>query len=820
MSKKRLFLYIISSVAITLTLIIIGITTKVIFGGLNINFLEQRISTYLKTEYEFNLKSDDYTLMYNDENGIFIDVLNSNLLLNNGISFRANQIKIDFDLTDFFFKKEDQLVTVMIDEIAIKSGQINNEILLKGSILEIKTNYLRDIQNSKISMSSALLTGDDIFYEKFYLDFTYDFEDSELNILGFNYGDIFISGPTYIKYNLGKNLWQTKLEFKAKKEPLQALLSITDNAELDKVVSGFVGWQTVSVTSEFDFMSQSLLQDFVGEMELNLSGIYELEKILPINKFYKNFGNITSYNIEMKKLGDQFKIKIVDFKNDKVTFKKGSYAIVDDNLQNSNVNLITSVSKKAVIDYIKSSISTREGNTNRALDFFKKNLNEENNLVLNFNFNPLSKDIKNSILNLKIKSQGTINSNFIFDDNENPNYTSGLVSYNIQINDFLSNDPVVKGELDLTDVKAYIRQINLNKQRNEILKITFNSNIQDDMDSEISFKSIDSQIDLDGNIRISKTNHLFLDSFKLNNGRNVKIQISGDLSERILNLSIYGEMIDLSMNKVSANRKVKDHYLSKENYRINTEEAIFAGGVRVIDFNAGISKQGELLSVNSRASINDQTLDYSREKNEKFDINLISSSDITYFVNNTHPAKKLLSNGELNMKSVRDLSTMNAKVDIDLKDFVLINTPASLKILSIPSISGLVGIAEGEEGIRFGYGQISYTESDKNFKDIDAFAVSDSIGLVMEGEIQREESMVDMSGEISPIHLVNAIIQNVPILGPIIIGNEGEGLFSIDFSLKGDVDDPEVSSNPLTIIKPRIIERALEALSSNQVIKQ
>ena len=97
---------------------------------------------------------------------------------------------------------------------------------------------------------------------------------------------------------------------------------------------------------------------------------------------------------------------------------------------------------------------------------------------------------------------------------------------------------------------------------------------------------------------------------------------------------------------------------------------------------------------------------------------------------------------------------------------------------------------------------------------------SDSIGLVMDGEIKREESIVDMSGEISPMHLVNAIIQNVPIIGPIIIGGEGEGLFSIDFKLKGDVDDPEVSSNPLTIIKPRIIERALETLNSNQIIQQ
>ena len=286
-----------------------------------------------------------------------------------------------------------------------------------------------------------------------------------------------------------------------------------------------------------------------------------------------------------------------------------------------------------------------------------------------------------------------------------------------------------------------------------------------------------------------------------------------------MNLSIYGEMIDLSMNKISTNKKNKEHYLSKENYKIKTDKVIFAGGVKVNDFKAGILKQGELLSVNSKASINNHTLNYSREKSEEVDINLISSSDITHFVHNKHPAKKLLSDGELQMKSVRDLSTMDARVDIDLKDFVLINTPASLKILSLPSISGLVSIAEGEKGIRFCYGQISYTENEKNFSNIDAFAVSDSIGLVMDGEIQREKSVVNMSGEISPMYLVNAIIQNVPIIGPIIIGDEGEGLFSIDFSLKGDVDDPEVSSNPLTIIKPRIIERALETLNSNQVIQ-
>ena len=712
MSKKLLFLYITSSVLGVFILLIAGLTTKIIFSGLNVNFLEQRLSSYLKTEYEINLESDDLALMYNEDIGVFIDISKTDLILNNETSISSNKIKIDFKLIDLFYKRKDQLIKIMAKEIFIKSAQINNVISLNDITLVINSNSLSNIQD----------------------------------------------------------LYQP---------------------------------------------------NFLENLSFQLSGKSDLEKILPKDQFYNNFGKLTSYDLEISKSMDQFRINIKEFKNDKISFKIGSYIEVNENFSNSNLNLITTLNKEIILDYIRTLISAREENSNKVLNFFEENIIDQNNLILNFdfNFNPSSDDVIDSISNLTIKSQGKINSNFVFDDNKNPNYTSGSINYDIQISKFLSDNPIIKGVLDLTNIEAFIRQINLNKLNNEVLKIKFDSNINNDVDSEISFKSVNSKIKLDGRIRISKTNHLFLDSLSLNNAQNVQIKISGDLSKRILNLSIDGEIIDLSMNKILYNKKVKDHYLSKEKYKIKTNKAIFAGGVEVNDFKAGISKQGELLSVNSKANVDNHTLDYSREKNVMLDVNLISSSDITYFVNDSHPAKKLLSDGEFKMRSVRDLKTMDAEVEIDLKDFVLINSPASLKILSLPSISGLVSIAEGEEGIRFGYGQISYIENEQNFKNIDAYAVSDSIGLVMEGKIQREEAIVDMSGEISPMHLVNAIIQNVPILGPIIIGDEGEGLFSIDFSLTGDVDNPEVSSNPLTIIKPRIIERALESINSNQVIQ-
>ena len=142
MSKKLLFLYITSSFLAVLTLIIIGLTAKVIFGGLNINFLEQRLSSYLKNEYKIILKSDDYILTHSQDNGLFINISKADLSLSDKTSLSTDQIIIDFDLNDLFFSSEDQFITVMIDRVVIKSVELSNEVVMQGSILEIKFDSL------------------------------------------------------------------------------------------------------------------------------------------------------------------------------------------------------------------------------------------------------------------------------------------------------------------------------------------------------------------------------------------------------------------------------------------------------------------------------------------------------------------------------------------------------------------------------------------------------------------------------------------------------------------------------------------------------
>ena len=134
-----------------------------------------------------------------------------------------------------------------------------------------------------------------------------------------------------------------------------------------------------------------------------------------------------------------------------------------------------------------------------------------------------------------------------------------------------------------------IRQINLSKVQGEELNIKFKGSFNQDSDSFVKFNSIGSPIDLKGKIRLTSDNHLYFDQVIIDNSDNVKLNISGDLSKRVLNMSIDGDIIDLSQNKIEYKKNNK-YYLNKELYKINTQKVIFNGNVQADNFKATLNK--------------------------------------------------------------------------------------------------------------------------------------------------------------------------------------------------------------------------------------
>ncbi len=842
----KISIYVTLLISVLIFLIISFISIKASFGGLNLNIFGKRISDELKLNYSFDADIENIVLKRSNEKGFYLEIEKLKIVGANDLVLDTSSISWDFNLFNaitFSIDKKNEITSerinisnddfqIFFDKFNVKFDELDRIIVsckkidLKSKHYAINfqsvdnnilfyTNSIFDVFDSRSLISTNL----SINKENFQTNFEFVPSSKQINILQFSGDHFYMNETSIIQYNPKHKNIKTKLDINSKKDSLINILNINNESQLYPLINSFKGWQSILLETNFNYEDRNIINSAIRNLYLNISGIYELNTLMPNEKFYQNFGDVTKYDLDFYNDKEKFVIDINHFKNDQLVLKKGSFFKLNYDLDDANINLVTRINKDAAINYLQNTILSRETRTDRVSSFLQQNLNENNDITLNFNIDPTSDNIIKSLKSLYVASSGELKINFIFDDNENPNFISGPVNYYIEIKNLETPNPLFKGLINLSDTSAFIRQINLIKNNETSLKIQFEGDTNTLNDSLITFDSLDSEIDFNGRIKITKTNHIFLEDFSISNNSNVKLNLSGDLSERILNLNISGDIIDLSANKIETKKKERVYYLKRENYSINTDEVIFAGAVRVNDFKAGIEKQGSVLSVNSRASFMGHDLNYSREKKDNIDLNIINSSDITYFVNNNHPAKKLLSDGEFKMTSIRDLNTQTADVKINLSDFVLINTPASLKLLSLPSISGLVSIAEGEEGIRFGYGEINYIETENNFNEIEAFAVSDSLGLIMDGNIDRKEKIIDMKGEISPMHLVNAIIQKLPILGPIIVGGEGEGMFSIDFSMTGSSDNPEVESNPLTIIKPRIIERAIEAIENSSTIQ-
>ena len=474
--------------------------------------------------------------------------------------------------------------------------------------------------------------------------------------------------------------------------------------------------------------------------------------------------------------------------------------------------LMSNLPSISLIKILNNVSVTRDTNNKRILKIFSESLYKDQNIEASFSIdnNLKPKDIQ-------VSAAGQISLNYQFDENQDPSFIKGIAPYNITIikKDLLNDLFYISSNINLNNTQLYIRQINLVKSFNEILDLKINSSFDIKKNIKVSVLSENTDVfNLNGTLELSESNDFLFNNFYISNNDNVDLIINGSLKNRKLVGMINGKNIDLSKNIITINDKIKDYYFKSEDYKISTNQAHLTDGVLVDNFNITIDKRKNEISVQSSGNTGDTSFTYVRNKDSKLDFSIIEAENIINSVGPNHSARNIISKGKAIVRSHRNIGSLDTDVEINLENFVLINTPATLKLLSLPSFSGLSSALNNESGIEFAYGKLSYNVNTNNYSDIKAFAVNDGIGLVLEGNIDRKNKLLNLKGQVSPLHLISGIIQKIPFFGKLLIGEEGEGILAVEYSMSGNLDDPEVSSNPLTIFKPRLFERTLDFLGS------
>lgn len=115
-----------------------------------------------------------------------------------------------------------------------------------------------------------------------------------------------------------------------------------------------------------------------------------------------------------------------------------------------------------------------------------------------------------------------------------------------------------------------------------------------------------------------------------------------------------------------------------------------------------------------------------------------------------------------------------------------------------------------DKGIVFDSILAPFSYEDERITLDDAVAKGPSIGVNISGDYAIEEDMLDMRGVFTPLYRLNSALGGIPLIGKILTGGDGQGLFAFTFSVHGPIASPNVAVNPLSVLAPGILRRIFE----------
>ncbi|MEO0549431.1 MAG: AsmA-like C-terminal region-containing protein [Pseudomonadota bacterium] len=165
--------------------------------------------------------------------------------------------------------------------------------------------------------------------------------------------------------------------------------------------------------------------------------------------------------------------------------------------------------------------------------------------------------------------------------------------------------------------------------------------------------------------------------------------------------------------------------------------------------------------------------------------------------------------GDLQMEGTLGTGGAPTRIIANVKDVQLSNAPVFTQILSLASLRGLADTLSGD-GVMFSNVVAPISIGGGRYVIDGGRASGPALGLTVNGWIATDGSGIDLNGVLVPSFGVNSVLGGVPIIGDLVVGRQGEGIFSINYGVNGSLERAQVSVNPLSAVTPGILRRIFE----------
>jgi len=153
---------------------------------------------------------------------------------------------------------------------------------------------------------------------------------------------------------------------------------------------------------------------------------------------------------------------------------------------------------------------------------------------------------------------------------------------------------------------------------------------------------------------------------------------------------------------------------------------------------------------------------------------------------------------------------------LTLSDIVITDQPFFARFFSAGSLEGPLRLLQGE-GIPLDAVSVPFNARAKMVTIREGRAAGPAIGATFGGTLDRQAEKLDITGTLVPVYGLNNILGAVPLLGDILNSRRGEGVFGLTYAMKGNLNEPTVTLNPLSVLTPGIFRRIFEFASPKEV---
>ena len=151
----------------------------------------------------------------------------------------------------------------------------------------------------------------------------------------------------------------------------------------------------------------------------------------------------------------------------------------------------------------------------------------------------------------------------------------------------------------------------------------------------------------------------------------------------------------------------------------------------------------------------------------------------------------------------------------EMKRFRVANAPNFARLLTLASLTGINDTISGK-GIAFSSLSSPFVFENEVATIEEARAVGSELGITATGKIDFGKDAIDIDGTIIPAYTINSLLGQIPVIGTILTGEKGGGIFAASYKISGPVEKPQISVNPLSALAPGFLRKLIDGSGASE----